>query len=115
MDSPLTRRRFGTALLAAGGGSVVGAAAGDDKPAPAGPPPALPVGPAPDVPPLPLPEDLLVGALLQLYPSPHFTPERVEGIRSGLQRNLAQGEILRRVPLTNGDAPWMGPPPYRRK
>jgi hypothetical protein len=67
---------------------------------------STPADPA-DAPPaaLPLPEDLLLAALIQRYPSEHLTPERLAGIRAGLRRNLDQGDVLRRVPLSNEDAP----------
>ncbi|MCA9053400.1 MAG: hypothetical protein KDA75_06160 [Planctomycetaceae bacterium] len=50
-------------------------------------------------------EDLLLAALVKLYPSPHLTVERLQGIHAGLSRNRRQAELLRSVPLENNDAP----------
>jgi hypothetical protein len=67
--------------------------------------PSAPAEPAAPPAALPPPEDLLLAALIQRYPSEQFTPERLAGIRAGLRRNLDQGDLLRRVPLSNEDAP----------
>jgi len=79
------------------------------KPAKTGQGRAVTESPAADSPPpppeLPPPEDLLLLALIQRYPSPHLSPERLAGIRAGIQRNLAQSDRLRQTPLTNADAP----------
>lgn len=107
MSGDLSRRSFARRLVAvssAGAGLsveplAVGAASGAvDAPCA-----------AQDVPPgaLPPPDDLLLGALLQRYPSEHFTPRRIAGIQNGLRRILAQSDLLRRVPLDNSDAPAM--------
>lgn len=55
--------------------------------------------------PTPSREDLLLQALLDLYPSPHLTPERIAGIRSGLRRQVQQSAELWRVDLQNSDGP----------
>lgn len=93
MTRSLSRRDFGPALLAsAGGAGVVATVRGDDRPVAAQPPAAAPA-------------DLLLAALIQLHPSEHFTPERLAGIRAGLQRNLELSRTLWSVPLANGDGP----------
>lgn len=110
MSQQLSRRDFsvraasvslGTAAFAAVLAGEAPSARSDDRDCR-----AAPADPA-DAPPATLPplEDLLLAALIQRYPSEHLTPERLEGIRSGLRRNLDQGDVLRRVPLSNEDAP----------
>lgn len=70
----------------------------DDKPPEQVPGPAVEAAP-------PAREDLLLQALLAQYPSPHLTPERLAGIRSGLRRQTVQSAELWRVALKNSDAP----------
>lgn len=109
MSQRLSRRDFSVRAACASMGTVGFAPllAGAEPPVPGDDrnrrsTPAAPTD-APAAP--PPPEELLLGALLQRYPSDHLTPERLEGLRAGLRRNLAQGDVLRRVPLSNEDAP----------
>jgi hypothetical protein len=51
------------------------------------------------------PEELLLAAHLQLYPSDRMTPERWQGLHDGLRRNRINHDILCRVPLDNSDEP----------
>lgn len=103
MEQRLTRRGFAPAAVTAAvtGWSVASPASVTADEAQAPPP-----GPPADVPSEKLPpEDLLLAALVQLYPPEHLTPERMIGVRAGLQRNLQQRLVLRAVPLENSDAP----------
>ena len=109
MSQRMTRRGFSSQVASASLGTAVlpGALLAADPPGPSHERDRPPAPAEPPVPPaaLPPPEDLLLAALIQRYPSEHFTPERLAGIRAGLRRNLDQGDLLRRVPLSNGDAP----------
>jgi hypothetical protein len=102
MSSQLVSRRGFALSLALG--SAGSALAGDD-PAKTLAPAAVPATSAPLPANPPPPEDLLLAALVQMYPSDKLTPERLEGIRQVLRRNRQQARVLRTVPLLNSDEP----------
>ncbi len=77
----------------------------DGTAAPAAGGPNLPMGPLPETDIPPAAEDLLLALLRQQYPSFAWSPERLQGIRAGLRRNVQVGALLRQFPLTNGDGP----------
>lgn len=58
--------------------------------------------PAEKTPPVEL---LLLSALVQNYPSEHYTEEAIAGIYRDIAGDVARGKQLRAFPLENGDGP----------
>lgn len=56
-------------------------------------------------PPKPTTELLLLSALMQQYPSEHYSEEIAAGIYRDIAGDLARGKALRAYPLQNSDEP----------
>lgn len=98
----LPRREFARQCLGGiGAASIAGhVMAGEDRP----PAPALPEEKpaAKDAPPVEL---LLLSALIENYPSEHYTDEILRGIYREIAGDQARGRQLRAFPLKNHDEP----------
>jgi cell division ATPase FtsA len=52
-------------------------------------------------------EDLLLEVIQQRYPSENLTPEILQQIRGDISGHLYRSRVLKSVPLTNGEAPFV--------
>jgi hypothetical protein len=95
--SECSRRDFSTRLAASMSATLVaGQALGDDAPAKAA---AAENSPSDAKAPGTTIDDHQLAVLLERYPAPHFTPEIIEGVRSGLAHNRRLAERIRQTAL----------------
>jgi hypothetical protein len=110
MSERVDRRAFGVRLLA-GTAVPVTAALGASAAEPAKLAIAPPEGPAPvaDLSRV----DLIVECVKRQYADPRLDEAALAEIRSAIERQLRQSEVLRRFPLTNSDQPATAFMPHR--